>query len=333
MAGVTHDARSKCLHYTPPELPVNLTQQAVKVQSGLIEDVIIIPQVSQVTTLKEQIAEVEQLSSEAGVIEHEKADNESTLIEVAAGVTPELALTASGQYVINEPGWLGPLFTVSEGEHKFILSESSPSVSPADELLASVQLEPTFLSWEDKYLYPGPAPLGRIFNYVHRIIVQDYTTISRGPRNPSNLDQWTVCAMTGLGLVERIEETGLPLCLTEVGQAIAHKLASFEPFPENDNIPTLRLISNFINIQDKTLFADIRATFCQSPALQTLCQLLQNFGTPLKISEFYTYFVKWHDNMTRETAEHRLPSLIKVAQFCGLLGYDQTTHILNLMDT
>jgi len=45
-----------------------------------------------------------------------------------------------------------------------------------------------------KYLISGPAPIGRILNYIKRIKENDYVTSYRGGlNNPNNLDNWTVC--------------------------------------------------------------------------------------------------------------------------------------------
>ncbi|MCX8016241.1 MAG: hypothetical protein N2692_03035 [Patescibacteria group bacterium] len=92
----------------------------------------------------------------------------------------------------------------------------------------SQQLDP-------KYLISGPAPLGRILNYIKRIKNNQFTTSIRGKvEDPNNLDNWTVDFMVGLGLIKIPTKSGkvLKIALTEEGLRIYELIKNLPDFSD-----------------------------------------------------------------------------------------------------
>lgn len=81
-----------------------------------------------------------------------------------------------------------------------------------------------------KYLISGPAPLGRILNYIKRVHDNDYSTISRGPQGRTNLDDWTVCFMVGLNLLNPPDYEIPRVTLTSNGKRIYRLIKNMRTF-------------------------------------------------------------------------------------------------------
>ncbi len=208
------------------------------------------------------------------------------------------------------------------------------ATEPASPALETPQPQPpSSLTWSDlatietKYLFAGPSPLGRILNYIRRIKEGSYTTVLRGPRQPHNLDQWTVYAMVGLNLVQRMEDTGGTPRLTGAGEAICTRLSPFGDFSEAEDSATVGQIRDLLLRQDKELFQLLRDTFLASPSLQALLPYLRSLDLPLSLRELYTQFDGFCPEMTKVTAEHRLPGLLRVAEFCGVVDWDSAGRL------
>ncbi|GIK38000.1 MAG: hypothetical protein BroJett011_18330 [Chloroflexota bacterium] len=184
------------------------------------------------------------------------------------------------------------------------------------------------LTWADlatleiKYLFAGPSPLGRVLNYIRRIKEGTYTTTLRGPRAPDNLDQWTVYAMVGLGLVEPAEETGKTLQLTPAGATFYPRLLNFGEFSEDEDSATVQQIRSQLVVQDVELYHLLRRTLLNSPSLHALLTYLRSLKLPLQPRDLYIQFADFCPEMTKVTAEHRLPGLLRIAEFCGVINWD-----------
>ncbi len=236
----------------------------------------------------------------------EEADGMTDRGKPARPSDPSLERTRTGQLVAADLVPAGPLF------------DTPPAAPPSQ--------PPAPLTWADlgtmetKYLFAGPSPLGRILNYVRRIKEGTYTTVQRGPRSTDNLDQWTVYAMVGLNLVQRLEETGGRLRLTRQGESVYPRLVLFGDFPEEEDSATVQGIRAQIVAQDEELYRRLRDIFLDSPSLQALFTYLRSLDLPLRLKVLYTQFAEFCPEMNKVTAEHRLPGLLRVAEFCGAIG-------------
>lgn len=239
--------------------------------------------------------------------------NESLIVEKPAQLDPviEKAKIEIIQPVLTEPLIQIPIF-------------EEPKTDRIRSILNSVN---TVL--DDKYLIPGPAPIGRMFNYTKRIANGSFRTVFRGPTNNDNLDQWTVCAMVGLGLVECLEKTNQRPELTSDGAKIQRGLLPHLPFTENPDSKTAIHLAHYFRESAPIIYEQLQTLFSNSPAIRNLLKVLSEGELPVSLNEFYTRIGLRH-HMVKVTAEHRIPSLLRVAEFCGLIQFDTHTRLLNL---
>ena len=176
---------------------------------------------------------------------------------------------------------------------------------------------------ENKYLVSGPAPLGRILNYIKRIKLKQYTTSIRGPRTTlgQNLDNWTVCFMVGLNLINKpLYSPHLKLSLTREGEAIYLLIGSLPDFPDtprNVSSELLKMKSDLLK-NNTNLYKKLRQVFLNSDAMKNLATFLRTIITEEVNKQTLE---KDYGKLFGVTSAYfnRVPSSIQIAQFCDIL--------------
>ncbi len=174
-----------------------------------------------------------------------------------------------------------------------------------------------------KYLISGPAPLGRILNYIKRIKLKEYKTIKRGPGDKDNLDDWTVCFMVGLGLVKEYDYSFI-LELTSNGNEVYKSITKLSDFPDNLRRvkPDLLNIKKDIRLKSPKLYNKLREIFLNSMSLKNLAIFFREKNIRnINRQEFYTEY--GNDFKITKAGFNRLPSLIQIAEFCDVLVEDR----------
>lgn len=128
---------------------------------------------------------------------------------------------------------------------------------------------------DSKFLLSGPAPLGRILNYVKRISEGRYRSSIRGPRALSgdNLDDWTVCFMVGLSLIHKpITSPTLRLSLTTKGEAIYNLIKSLPDFPDEARRAKGQALEIKVDLvaNKPDIYAKLREVFLESDSIKNL---------------------------------------------------------------
>jgi len=190
-----------------------------------------------------------------------------------------------------------------------------------------------FRKLENKYLVSGPAPLGRILNYIKRVKLRQYRTSIRGPRvrDRLNLDDWTVCFMVGIGLLEKpIYSPTLKLRLTKNGAKIYNLIKILPNFPDNLFRAKFDMIRIKFNLksQNPDIYNSLREIFLKSDAMKNLAIFLQIKGkNKIKKSEFKEFGKIFG---VRKAWFNRVPSVLQIAQFCDIL--EENGRFIRLYD-
>lgn len=181
-----------------------------------------------------------------------------------------------------------------------------------------------------KQLISGPAPVGRILNYVI-LTGKGVLKHKNGSRDLTLKDNiasaWCSEFMVGLGLVFYVEETGktvYPLQLTENGKQLFSLIKDYKhSFNEDINPATCRTQLLSYSEPAYNLFYRI---FKSSPVCINLCRYIQNSATNsflksnFKDDYFECFKVLYEGGVYNRAARtttgaNRVPSLIQLCQF------------------
>lgn len=174
---------------------------------------------------------------------------------------------------------------------------------------------------EQKYLLSGPAPLGRILNYIKRIKLNQYKSSIRGPRlkDAKNLDDWTVCFMVGLGLIEKPKRTPkLKIQLTDNGEKIYSLIKNLPDFIDSKSKSDMLIIKQQVRNSYLQLYQFLKEVFLSSDALRNLAIFFKNKNVRyIDRQQFYKEYGRIFN--IYEAGFNRLPSIIQIAEFCDIL--------------
>ncbi len=189
-----------------------------------------------------------------------------------------------------------------------------------------------------KFLVSGPAPPGRVLNYVRRLKAGDYDTLVRGPNDPRNLDHWTVCFMVGLGLVEsRLPFPYGPvtasekLNLTGPGERLFQLLRRFRvSFPEGSGPAAIRSIRRTLESRPQ-VYEEVSRILLDSPSLVNFRIFLASRPNP-EVRHDDTFYREYGGEFgIDEAAFNRVPSVLQMAQLCGVVplsGADTPSEVV-----
>lgn len=173
---------------------------------------------------------------------------------------------------------------------------------------------------EAKYLLSGPAPIGRILNYIKRLKRGQYRTSFRGPIERDNLDNWTICLMVGLGLINPpVWTPSLQITLTRKGKNIYGLIKNLPNFPDNPMKSRSNMLSirNQLKTRNPHLYNVLKNAFLNSDAMQNLLVFLEHENAEKIKKEQFKKFGRifgidyaWFN---------RVPSLLQIAEFCNIL--------------
>ena len=193
-----------------------------------------------------------------------------------------------------------------------------------------------------KQLISGPAPVGRILNYVI-LTGKGALKHKNGSRDLTLKDNiasaWCSEFMVGLGLVFYVEETGktvYPLQLTENGKKLFSLIKDYNhDFNEDKNPATCRKQLISYSEPAYNLFYRI---FKSSPVCINLCRFIQNSSTnsflksTFKDDYFECFKVLYEGGVYNRSARtttgaNRVPSLIQLCQFFNC-AKETSTHFV-----
>lgn len=173
---------------------------------------------------------------------------------------------------------------------------------------------------EPKYLISGPAPIGRILNYIKRIKRGEYKTSSRGPIGQDNLDNWTICLMVGLGLINPpVQAPTLKIILTKKGRRIYNLIKNLPDFPDNPrkSRSDMLYIKSSLITQNKRLYNVLKDSLINSDAMKNLIIFLEHENTESINKKRFKKFGQIFG--IKHAWFNRVPSLLQIAEFCDLL--------------
>lgn len=177
-----------------------------------------------------------------------------------------------------------------------------------------------FKKLDNKYLVSGPAPLGRILNYIKRVKLGEYETLMRGPRSTKNLDDWTVSFMVGLGLIRKpVYSPDLKLTLTKNGEKIYRMIKTLPKFPDNLRRARVDMIKNKDDLISKNpkLYNLLRDILLKSDSMKNFALFLRSKGKKkIRKKEFKEYGEIFG---ITEAWFNRVPSSWQTAEFCGII--------------
>jgi len=169
-----------------------------------------------------------------------------------------------------------------------------------------------------KYLISGPAPLGRILNYMKRVHNDDYSTISRGPQGRTNLDDWTICFMVGLNLLNEPDYETPKITFTTNGKRIYRLIKNMSDFPEGVSREVMLELKADIMEHHAKLYKSLVDDFQDSDVVHNFVIFLRKKKKEVYLKQdFYSEFGK----IFRIDAAgfNRLPSLLQIAEFCDII--------------
>jgi len=166
---------------------------------------------------------------------------------------------------------------------------------------------------DDKYLVSGPAPIGRILNYLKRIEQGQYKTSKRGNLSDAdNLDNWTICFMVGLGIVSVPSPSGLlTLSLTKSGKTIYQLIKGLPDFQDipNQGKQDMLHIKAAIKANHMAIYQKLKETLLNSPPLINMAIFFRkNNVLRMNRQVFYKEFGKIFSINT--AGFNRLPSFL-----------------------
>lgn len=179
-----------------------------------------------------------------------------------------------------------------------------------------------YKNFDPKYLVSGPAPLGRILNYIKRIQQNRYKRSIRGQLGDfENLDNWTICFMVGLGFIKEAQQLSrIKFKLTNVGMRIFDSIKDMPDFldrPGQSKIDML-YIKNQLKKEMPSLYSLLRTILLKTTPLKNLAIFFQkNRITHIDRQRFYRQYARVFGIHT--AGFNRVPSLVQIAEFCDVL--------------
>lgn len=188
---------------------------------------------------------------------------------------------------------------------------------------------------EFKNLFSGPAPIGRILNYINLVGTTGlkHRNGNRTVYSPDGVGYaWTTEFMIGLGLVELGDHVGtaIKLKLTPKGtllfELIKNRSASFhDGFRDGD----IEIVKSQITACHPDLYETFRNVFVESYPFLILLDYLEEYGYHFPhLRGFYDDFFSWAGNLYGTGAEgnnagfNRIPSLVQLCKLFGIVKTD-----------
>lgn len=190
-----------------------------------------------------------------------------------------------------------------------------------------------------KQLISGPAPVGRILNYL--VMTGKKELKHKNGNRDLNLSDniasaWCSEFMVGLGLVY-YEDDGsnniFPLILTENGKILFDLIKNFPKFDESEDPSECKRV---LKTLDKRAYLTFFEIFKSSPVCLNLCKYIENknankFLNSTFKDDYYETFKILYDggnynrNSRTTTGDNRVPSLIQLCQFfeCACFSDDK----------
>ena len=178
---------------------------------------------------------------------------------------------------------------------------------------------------ETHYLISGPAPMGRILNYIKKIKKGEYKRSYRGEvRDKYNLDNWTISFMVGLGLIRPPKYTPrFKVELTTNGERLYEFLKQVKKaFSETTDRLHIEEIRKEIKITDPLFYQEFKRMVLSSAPIRNVAVYLERKRRK-KISKRVFYNEFGRDFGLDVAAFNRLPSLLQIAEFFDILTTDK----------
>lgn len=188
------------------------------------------------------------------------------------------------------------------------------------ELLGGLLMAKYLRRLESKYLISGPSPVGRVLNYIKRIKEDHYRTSERGPRRSDNLDDWTVCLMVGLGLINEPKRApSLNITLTAKGKNVYNLIRNLPDFPDNPNCSRsdMLLIKNQMLNTNPRVYKLLKNVLTESDAIRNLLSFIQEQNAEIINKEEFKKFGRIFG--IKRAWFNRVPSLLQILEFCDIL--------------
>ena len=196
-----------------------------------------------------------------------------------------------------------------------------------------------------KHVISGPAPIGRILNYVlltgKRIL--KHKNGNRDTKLHNNIGSaWAIEFMVGLGLVSYNPEDEQPvlLSLTQNGRCVFESIKNFKGFfNESQNFEIAR---KQILDYSSDAFLIFKTAFINSAVYQNLEAFLSKNKSNVfdkrifddkYYKEFHDYYKiesEYNDKVRTSTGHNRVPSLIQICKFFNFVFDDGHNLIFNL---
>lgn len=193
-----------------------------------------------------------------------------------------------------------------------------------------------------KQLVSGPAPVGRILNYI-RLTGEGKLKHKNESRNLYMKDgigsAWTTEFMFGLGIIKPVSETNgvVSLELTPLGYEVYKRIKALPPFDEGKDAKKFRTQINMICPEVVPHFEKL---FKESVVYEILCEYLKEYGYEYKKSDFLNGYFFEVQRLYDKSAAHkrtkksirtslattganRVPSLV---QLCVFFGYAEVLN-------
>lgn len=202
---------------------------------------------------------------------------------------------------------------------------------------------------EFKNLVSGPAPVGRILNYIY-ISNNSVLKHKNGYRYTSlenNIGYaWTTEFMIGLDLIclgAQVETGCWTLQPTRRGREIFNLLTTnYTPYNEGSNKNDIETVKNQINENNSQLYEKFKEVFVNSVPFQILKEYLLEYGflydnRKLFIDNYFETLKDMYDldhtpynrNARTTTGENRVPSLLQLCQLFNFLEDDNGQLVFN----
>lgn len=196
---------------------------------------------------------------------------------------------------------------------------------------------------EFKQLISGPAPVGRILNYL-KLIGKNILKHKNGNRNLQLQDNigsaWATEFMCALGLCYYIDDNKssvFPLYLTKSGRALYELIRDHDDFNENSDPEICKIELMDYSEKAYNLFFEI---FKASPVCINLCAYLinhQNNEYPRQTfyDEYFDFFNNYYCGISntgnhRNAGFNRVPSVVQLCQFFNCLLKKGNNIIFNV---
>lgn len=199
-----------------------------------------------------------------------------------------------------------------------------------------------------KQLISGPAPVGRVLNYV-KLIGNNNLKHKNGNRDlnlTNNIGSaWCTEFMVGLGLASYVEIPGTnvyPLYLTFDGQSLFETLKTSPVFDESSNPKKAK--EELLNYS-QVAYNKLKEIFLKSPIYKNLYAYITNinknsFAKQEFYDEYFGFFKKYYtgedyivnpNSNAATTGGNRVPSLVQFCLFFNLATETNGTIVFNIL--